>query len=291
MNWQKYFEDFRVSQWPGFNDKIKDHCDDAYHSKILSKEILVITAGDSWTWGDSLDPDLRLRQVYGHKISQTLQADWINIGLSGWSNSWILHHAIAAVENLQKNSYKKIYLILTLTENGRDIENNVSYPYDYLQTRDAYGVCSKLYDKYLADMESFWITQIKKIIEISPTNLIPFISYNFVWHDSVHNYLKVNNIATTEKNWIETLADHQMIPHPPRANLVTGWIFDSLKKVNKIAMISDDKVFKEWSLPYIDKANEVNAWLDASPMNHKKVSKHPNAEAHKIWADYILQKL
>jgi len=291
MNWQQQFEEFRLSRCPEFCDKIKNLYDDAYHDDIEQKDILVITAGDSWTWGDSLDHDLRLQQIYGHKLCQTLQADWINIGLCGWSNSWILDHAIMATEKLQQNSYKKIYLVLTLTENGRDVESYNSYLYDYIFTKDAIGVCGALYDQYLSDIESFWIKQISKIIEIAPTNLKLFVGYNFVWHHKLQNYLKAANISTTEKNWIEVLADHQMIGYPPRTNLVCGWIFDTIQKVNKIAGITDDKIFKEWAIPFIEKANHVNAWLDSSAMNYKKTSKHPNAEAHKIWAEHILESI
>ena len=291
MNWQQKFEEFRLLRWPGFCNKIQDPFDDAYHIDIRQKDILVITAGDSWTWGGGLDPDQRLQQIYGQVIRQTLQADWINVGLSGWSNSWILDHAIMTIEKLQQNSYKKIYLIITLTESGRDVESSGSYPYDYIFTKHAVGVCDALYDQYLIDMESFWIKQISKITQIAPSNLKLFVGYNFVWHHRLHDYLKAANISTTEKNWIEVLADHQMMCHPPRTNLVCGWIFDTVQKVNKIADISDDKIFKEWAIPFIAKANDVNAWLDSSAMNYKKATKHPNAEGHKIWAEHILKSI
>jgi hypothetical protein len=291
MNWEKLFEDFRISRWPGFRDTIQVVQDNCYHSDIKQKDILVITAGDSWTWGDSLDRDLRLQQIYGHKIRQTLQADWINIGLCGWSNSWILDHAIFATKKLEQNSYKKIYLVVTLTESGRDVESASSYLYDYILTKNEVGVCGALYDRYLSDMESFWIKQINEIVEIAPANLKLFVGYNFVWHHRMQDYLNANNIDTTEKNWIEVLSDYQMMDRPPRTNLVCGWIFDTLQKINKIAGISDDTVFKEWAIPFIDKANDVNAWLDSSPMNYKKASKHPNSEAHTIWAEHILKSI
>lgn len=250
----------------------------------------MITAGDSWTWGDSLDPSLRLQQIYGNKIRQKLQADWINIGLCGWSNSWILDHAILATKKIQQNLYKKIYLIITLTESGRDVESPASYLYDYIHTKDEIGVCSALYDRYLWDMESFWIKQISNIIEVAPVNLKLFVGYNFVWHHRLQEYLHINNIASTGKNWIEVLADHQMMSPPPRTNLVCGWIFDTLQKINNIAGIIDNNIFKQWAVPLIVKANDVNVWLDSSAMN-SQASKHPNAQGHQIWAEHILKSI
>ena len=70
--------------------------------------------------------------------------------------------------------------------------------------------------------------------------------------------------------------------------MVTGWIFDNLKLINDIAGVKNLDVYKNFVLPYIDKANRVNDWLDSSEYNGKKASKHPDYRAHKFWADYLL---
>jgi hypothetical protein len=34
-------------------------------------------------------------------------------------------------------------------------------------------------------------------------------------------------------------------------------------------------------------AEEAINWLDESTLNHKQATRHPTAEAHQIWADYL----
>ncbi len=60
---------------------------------------LVITIGDSWTFGDSLgsiydtgqdDVHARLTQCYGRLIADELCADWLNFGYCGYGNSQII---------------------------------------------------------------------------------------------------------------------------------------------------------------------------------------------------------
>ena len=63
------------------------------HEDISNKDILLITVGDSWTWGDSLfDIDIstpnydnpnRVKHIYGAKLAELLNADFVNVGECG----------------------------------------------------------------------------------------------------------------------------------------------------------------------------------------------------------------
>ena len=74
------------------------------HEDIQNKQNLLVTIGDSWTWGDSIDgihatvkPDSpkRLESVYGKKIKDQLNDyDWINIAYPGTGNRWIVDVAL-----------------------------------------------------------------------------------------------------------------------------------------------------------------------------------------------------
>jgi hypothetical protein len=77
-----------------------------------NKETLVITIGDSWTWGDSLgsiphtdtdDLDARQTQVYGKHIADELNADWINCGYCGWGNIRIIRKLYEFVSGENSN--------------------------------------------------------------------------------------------------------------------------------------------------------------------------------------------
>jgi hypothetical protein len=92
-------------------------------SLLRNKKNLVITIGDSWTFGDSLgtiydDPfvddfQARYTQCYGRCIADKLDADWYNFGLCGGGNFSILHVAFDWLLNhnipfLTQENYAKI---------------------------------------------------------------------------------------------------------------------------------------------------------------------------------------
>ena len=62
---------------------------------IIGKENLLITIGDSWTWGDSLgsttlefnDKQTRHKQFYTNLLAKKLEADWIMLARCGCDNS------------------------------------------------------------------------------------------------------------------------------------------------------------------------------------------------------------
>jgi hypothetical protein len=93
---------------------------DWYHELSRDSDELVITAGCSWTWGKSLSPKTRTKEIYGHLISEKLNADFINIGLQGGDNISIINVTERILLNLQKK-YEKIYVIVTLTEDRKSV--------------------------------------------------------------------------------------------------------------------------------------------------------------------------
>jgi hypothetical protein len=265
----------------------------SFHSEIIGSPTLVIVAGDSWTWGGSLDPELRLKQIYGKLLSSRYKADWINIGCQGWSNSHILVACQYLLDLVANTNYNRIIVVLTLTENGRDVTSPDSHPYDYLKCFQKTGANNQFYEQVLLDSENGWIERIDNMLADADSRFEFFVGQNFVWHDHLYAQLQNKNIMLGNSNWIEILADYQALPRPIRTNLVCGWIFDKkwFGSVNDIVGITDSTIYKSWALPYIDRANLVNAWLDQSPINYKKQSKHPNADGHAIWANYIINQL
>jgi len=101
-----------------------------YFEKNYDQDILVIVAGDSWTWGDSLGGttrkydnfEYRTNHIYGHLLAKILTADFINIGLPGLDNISIINYLDKVLSNLTK-TYKQIYIVITLTETGRELTN------------------------------------------------------------------------------------------------------------------------------------------------------------------------
>jgi hypothetical protein len=101
-----------------------------YYEKDRHKDTLIIAAGDSWTWGDSLgyttltrdDYEHRVSHIYGAYLANELASDFINIGLPGLDNISIINRVKQVLSTLNKN-YQQICVVFTLTETGRELTN------------------------------------------------------------------------------------------------------------------------------------------------------------------------
>ena len=101
-----------------------------YHEVDRGSDTLVITIGDSWTWGDRLgkttpeydDYQHRTSHIYGAHISQQLNANFINLGFPGFDNTHILLTFDKIFAQLTQ-SYRQCYVFFTLTESGRELKN------------------------------------------------------------------------------------------------------------------------------------------------------------------------
>jgi len=276
-DWTKLLFDWRQATVPDSHN-LQDW--EEYYHDCPGKDRLVITAGDSWTYGDTL-PD-RLNQVYGRLVSKSLDADWINIGSRGRSNSWFLK-SLQYLAPLVKDHYKEVVVIVTMTENGRDVETGYTFPFDYHALFAQIGDQPAFYDAVLDSAEAYWIQQLQNI-QKSGCRVI--VGHNFAWH----NLNTMSEITILRDNWIEKLADYQKRDRPIKAKLVTGWIFDTVKTLHQMVPVSKS-IFQAWALPYIDLANQVNSWLNDSDLNNKAMSKHPVPLGHEIWANYILTNI
>ena len=115
-----------------------------YFDKNYNQNTLLIAAGDSWTWGDSLGGTnlkydnfkYRTNYIYGHLLAKKLSSDFINIGMPGFDNVNIILNLNKVLRNLTK-SYKQIDVVITLTETGREFT-------------DTFLTCQDLYTNVLA---------------------------------------------------------------------------------------------------------------------------------------------
>lgn len=284
MNWNEV-----LLQWKKDTFDVGPNPNTEYHSVINNQDSIVVALGDSWTYGDSL-PN-RHEEMYGTVVSQRLGADLLNVGCCSWSNSYVLDHLEYIVSVLNSSAYKKIYILLTLTENGRDLGDNRNFSYSCISTHDQLGETEQFYNRVLDDIEQFWIDRIRKIIASMDSRYIVFVGQNFAWHSNVYNSLQ--DIAVVpDLNWIECIAEAQGLNKPDRASLVTQWVFKGLEEnIKRGTGSKGGQLFKSWAIPLIEQATKINAWLATSPMNYNKASKHPNADGHVVWANYILNKL
>lgn len=279
-NWAEQLFQYRQQFVPDSHN-LKDF--EEFYSESGNSDCLVITAGDSWTYGDSLPENQRLSQVYGRLIANHFNSDWVNIGSRGRANSWTLK-CLQHLANIIQNTYNKIIIIVTLTENGRDVQTPYTFPFDYGNLGLRTGDHANYFDEILSNAEQYWSKQLNQIKNTVDCTML--VGQNFVW-----NKLKLqSDIKLLDTNWIEKLADYQNIHRPVRTNMVTSWVFDSFPVCKEWVNVSSSTYY-DWVLPKIDLANRVNKWFVHSKLNENHLSKHPIAKGHQVWANYLLENI
>lgn len=261
-----------------------------FDTNIGDRDRLIVCLGDSWTFGNSLPEEERSNLIYGRLLADEIDADLINVGMCGYSNSAVLHFGqyLSNQADLAQH-WPNIWLVVTLTENGRDTESPFGFAFDYIKYFSENAVSVGTYQNLLSIMEQSWYQRIRQIRQLLPQAKI-FVGQNFVSHPG-YQTLAAHQVLISDSNWIEQIALQGNLPLPPRADMVTGWVIDQFGRCNDIGQVSDRSAFQEFCLPYLDRALMVNQWLDSSPFNSKMSSKHPNAQAHQFWKKHILETM
>lgn len=251
--------DYQIPQWSMIKNPI--------HLDFKNHDLLLITVGDSWTYGDSLgktkvrngidDTEYRLKHVYGSIIANELNASWLNIALPGGSNKLMLLW-LSNFLNLHHDKYKKIKCIITLTESGRHeelqlINNNLALQQVVLED---------ILEKTYASIER--------------------LKQNFQRCDFLvaHNF--TDALETTfqmcEMSWLEILLNRKI---QNKTHIVVS---DHIKQMNYEKRFDD--VFD-----IMDKAAARVNLLDECEHCNKEDSRHPTEHGHMLWASYLLEKL
>jgi len=238
------------------------------------KKTTLITIGESWTWGESLEVNghNRLTNVYGYHLAKMLNAEWQNIALCSASNAWIAqqyNHCIS-----QNYNSDQVIIVCTLTEVGREFNNPEEDGHrDYISDLAS---AESLPD--VQNLQSKWIET-----QFLPTNYTTVFGTNFVGN----NY---KTLPVLEKSWIDIIGDEINQNPPKNVYTVSSWVFDKLAQAPEFKNFNKVK-WLESMLNEIDKANTVIDWLLTSPLNYKIASKHPTPKAHKLWAKYLAQEI
>lgn len=233
-----------------------------FHYKSRDSDQLLITVGDSWTYGDSLgntrvrdgidDTEHRLDHVYGNLVSGQLGHDWMNLALPGGSNYCMLNWL---GQLLDRKYNQHITCVITLTESGRHQEHRWADKFVYLQPALKHMV-----------MQTY--SMIRELKTRFPK--VDFVTaHNFT--DSLPNY-------TLERTWLEVLTNRSL---QDETFIVVS---DHIRQLNY------DRVFPD-TPEVIDRALRRIDLLDACEYCCKEDSRHPNEAGHKLWAEYLITQL
>ena len=305
-----------------------------YYERSNDSDVLTIAVGDSWTWGDSLgkttvdydDFDHRVNHIYGSLIAKKLNSDFINIGLPGRSNLYILTFLDQVLNSLTK-PYKTIRVFFTLTESGRELENGfLEHAQHYEQWRgpdwplydeiinataqpsalsfmfqeighEHLGSIIKLYLKLrsanslielLELYEQVTFQEIKNYFDRCPSNVKWTIGRNFTCMFEANKSI-IPNECLVEETWVDVIAKQgKLPPYPQHIYLLSSIGIDPLVKFTEYL---DKEKFKANWIDLLEIAESAIDWLDMSPYNSNLATRHPLEQAHAWWADHLYKSI
>lgn len=227
---------------------------------------LLITVGDSWTYGDSLgntcvrngqdDTQYRLDHVYGNLIAEQISSDWMNLALPGISNFCMLNWLNQLLT--RRFDYKNITCVITLTETGRHEEISLVPMHITKQQQALEHILQKTYSAI--ETLSLRFPLIKFLVAHNFTDSIP------------------NNLNMCEKTWLEVLTDQSV------QNDTHIVVSEHIEQLNYGRNYPD-------RFDIIDRALKRIDILDSCKYCCKEDSRHPLEDGHKLWANYLASQL
>ena len=248
------------------------------------KKNLVVTVGESWTWGGGLgNPDydtkpdnheFRLDNVYGAHLARYLDADFLNIAQPGESNLWIADQLNWAKQHIQELGYEKIYWFATLTEVGREFNGDRDH--------------ERIYTDLLKDIRGFddFVDCLSRLIAVElAKHPDVIIGTNFVGN----NY--PDRLSILKKSWVDVIAEYNQQPTPEPCFVLHCWVYERFSSVFEFNTELDRSTWLTEILEHMKKSDRTTDLLLASPINYKQASKHPIPIGHEIWAKYLFAQI
>lgn len=254
---------------------------------------LVVTVGESWTWGDSLgqanhftgidDKEFRLSNNYGGQLAKTLNADFLNVAEPGQSNLWIATQLHTILKNLHEFDYNEILIAVTLTEIGREFESELDAGRNYGELLADISNINDFF-KVLSTMISAEIQKSLDLINtITNKKIKIFLGTNFV----ESNY---PGPGIFNKSWVQLIAEKQNMEVSIPCYVANSWVYERYSRITCYAKrVNREKYLKEMENIFETAEKRID-FLDRSRYNVNSGSKHPTIEGHEIWKECILKE-
>ena len=248
----------------------------------VGSNLLVVTAGDSTTYGVDLGPDdIRINNVYGRHMANALSADFLNISQPGVSNVGIAKQIELFAEQLDLLKYQHVYVICTLSEPGRKFDTDEDRHVDYYTWLENNITQSADYHKLLVWLNDSCIQRI--YTALAPHNVTLRIGTH------IADLIGVDNVKSGDllaKTMLDVVAEHNnyefikgcYVVFPDSMTIRLEHVLTLQPKLKRVD-------FLRWFMELIDIAD----------VRRKQIKKcggfdnyHGNELGHKLWADYIL---
>lgn len=243
---------------------------------------LLVTFGDSWTYGDDLTIDnnleFRLENVFGNQLSRSIDSDFLNLSIPGSGNQWIpvLFEEFTQLEL----EYKKIIAVITFTEIGRDFNGWFDRNVDYASWLRNNIHSSQDYTKFLQWQNNQVATKITMLADRLP-NLKLLVSTNFV--DPI-GFEPFGN-RQLDKTWLQVYCgDIDNVCY-----FVSPYIIGKYESVLDLEWSLNRTTWLEWANEQlIQTAQRLD--IIKNPRYFRGLY-HPQVEGHRAWARYLETQL
>lgn len=239
---------------------------------------LVVTVGDSWTWGADMTPDnndiFRIQNHFGMQLSKNLDSDWLGLGQNGSGNFWIYDKICELADLIPQLEYQHIYVVCTLTETGRAINSRLDIDfYRFFLENHCNDLISFLNNRCVDN-----IIQVLSVFD----NVSLHMGTNFV------DYLGHSYDCLMPKPWLELICNHHGYPYYGNCQVVSPAVIQELEQLK--SLVPDNKLIDYWQFlnNLTEQALQRERMISTVP-GIKKL--HPSAHSHSLWADYILQNI
>jgi hypothetical protein len=254
-----------------------------------NSETLLVTIGDSWTWGDDLHDDhtVRLNYVYGGTVSGVMKADFLNLGEPGAGN-WHIARKIKELAKISSDlDYKQIIVISIFTEVGRDFDSDDDRHIDYrswlidnINTYRDYYSFLKFINEHIADAIH---SQLAKFDQ----------RYSFYFGTNFVDAIGMDKLKPYffDKSWLEVICDRRGVPKDTNmCYLVSPWIIEKLQIAQDLAPELGKNVWLHWANELADTANDRAEMCKNDQENFLELM-HPSIKCHGFFAEYVLRKI
>jgi hypothetical protein len=242
-----------------------------------NSDTLVITVGDSWTYGLLL-PD-RMKQVYGSLVAAELNADWLNISLPGQGNFWITARFVETIELIKTLNYNKIYIVCTFTEIGRSLISHLDNFIDYRKwLRNYQG--NNIYTDFLQFINTSCIDRINEHAAQDPRVTVRI---GLTWPDALGFSPEKNCF---DKSWLDVIRENNVMPIDHVCYAAMHGI-EHLKRAQNFFSNAAD--FLEWYNHVVEAGTQRLDFMARYPDWFE--NKHTLAPGHQLWANYIINCL
>jgi hypothetical protein len=261
---------------------------------------LLVTIGDSWTWGADLtkennglhidrnrDDANRLTSVYGGILSEQLQADFLNLGESGAGN-WHIVRKLSELADISHNlNYEKIIIISVFTETARDFNSLDDVTIDYQDWLINNIVDYNSYYGFLKFINQQISNRIVASLNRLSSKCKVYFGTNFIdpiGYEALHEHF-------LNHTWLEIICQCNNLKYVPNnCYVVFPWVIEKFESLFDFAPELDRTQWLTWVTELTDFAN-MRAELCKQDSNNFNQLLHPTAKNHKHFAEYLIKQL